>query len=235
MCRRIALMHSQIFFVEMANQKAPDARLERNAADGLFAKPSSLILSGYQLGLPFSGPFGLSRNKNPKEKIMKLEELTVEEAVHRSIQTEKNAMDFYRLAAREMQDAEARRVFEVLAGEEREHAASFHQVYTGSDIPSLPNFLETSPLHESDWISALDRIIGEGFNEQKALELAMKKEQQLEEALSRMAEKIADPAVKAVFEMNVRSTHNHYLMIESEYARVMKMVHESDMDTYVRE
>lgn len=166
---------------------------------------------------------------------MKLEELTVEDAVRRSIQTEKNAMDFYHLGAREMRDPGARRVFELLAGEEREHAASFHHVYTGSDIPSLRNFLETPPLHESDWISALDRIIDEGFNEKKALELAMGKEQQLEETLSRMAERVSDPAVKAVFEMNIKSTHNHYLMIESEYARVMGMVHESDMDIYVRE
>jgi len=63
----------------------------------------------------------------------------------------------------------------------------------------------------------------------------MVKEQQLEEALLKMAGQIADPDVKAVFEMNARETHNHYLMIESEYARLMGMVHESDMDTYVRE
>jgi rubrerythrin len=166
---------------------------------------------------------------------MNIENLTVEEAVRRSIQTEKNAMDFYRLGALEMRDADAKRVFEVLAGEEREHAGSFYDVYTGADIPSLDDFLAVPPLHESDWISALDRIIDEGFNEQKALELAMHKERQLEEAMGKMVERIPDPAVKAVFEMNIRSTHNHYLMIESEYARVMGMVHESDMDIYVRE
>jgi len=33
-------MQSQILNSAMAKQKAPDARLERNAADGLFAKPS---------------------------------------------------------------------------------------------------------------------------------------------------------------------------------------------------
>jgi rubrerythrin len=166
---------------------------------------------------------------------MKIEDLTVQEAVRRSIQTEKNAMDFYRLAALEMRDAEARRVFEVLAGEERAHAATFYDVYTGPDIPSLEAFLNQHPLHESDWISALERIIESGFNEQKALELAMQKEQQLEEAMTRMVERIPDPAVKEVFELNIRSTHNHYLLIESEYARVMGMVHESDMDIYVRE
>jgi hypothetical protein len=50
-----------------------------------------------------------------------------------------------------------------------------------------------------------------------------------------MAGRMTDPEVKAVYELNVRETHNHYLLIESEYARIMKMVHESDMDIYVRE
>jgi rubrerythrin len=166
---------------------------------------------------------------------MGIDTLSVQEAVRRSIQIEKNAMDFYRLGALEMRDPDAKRVFEVLAGEEKEHAATFYEVYTGTDIPSLAPFLDQPPQHESDWISALDRIIDTGFNEQKALELAMTKEQQLEEAMRQMVEKISDPSVKAVFELNIRSTHNHYLMIESEYARVMGMVHESDMDIYVRE
>ncbi len=166
---------------------------------------------------------------------MNLENLTVQEAVHRSIQTEKNAMDFYRLGARKMQDPEAVRVFELLSREEAGHARSFYEIYTGSDIPSLQDFLGQPPHHESDWLIALNKIIDSGFNEQKALELAMQKELQLEEVMTRMVERIPDPAVKAVFEMNIRETHNHYLMIESEYARVMAMVHESDMDIYVRE
>jgi len=166
---------------------------------------------------------------------MNIENLTVQEAVRRSIQTEKNAMDFYRLCALEMRDADAKRVFEILTGEEREHAGTFYDVYTGNDIPSLQEFLAIPPLHESDWISALEQIIDSGFNEQKALELAMQKEQQLEESMTRMVERIPDKAVKEVFELNIRSTHNHYLMIESEFARVMGMVHESDMDIYVRE
>ncbi|HLO25838.1 MAG TPA: ferritin family protein [Geobacteraceae bacterium] len=161
--------------------------------------------------------------------------ITIQEAVRRSLQTEKNAMDFYRLGARKMQDAEAKRVFEVLAGEERGHAGTFYKVYTGEDIPSLDAFLDQPPQNESDWLASLNRLIDADFNEQKALELAMEKEQQLEEGLSRMAERIPDPSVRGVFELNIRETHNHYLMIESEYARVMGMVHESDMDTYVRE
>ncbi|HTP64270.1 MAG TPA: ferritin family protein, partial [Geobacteraceae bacterium] len=136
---------------------------------------------------------------------MDFDKITVQDAIRRSMLTEKNAMDFYRLGALKMRDAEARRVFELLSGEERDHAESFYRIYTGEDVPSLEAFLAHPPYHESDWMAALDKLIEAGFNEQKSLELAMQKELQLEERLSKMAENISDPAVRAVFEMNVKS------------------------------
>lgn len=166
---------------------------------------------------------------------MDFSNISVQEAVKRSIQTEKNAMDFYRLGARKMQNPDAIRVFELLASEERDHAGTFYKVYTGTDIPSLEAFLDQAPQSESDWLLSLNRLLGTDFNEQKALELAMDKETQLEEALNRMVAQISDPAVKAVFALNARETHNHFVLIESEYARVMGMVHESDIDIFVRE
>jgi len=63
----------------------------------------------------------------------------------------------------------------------------------------------------------------------------MEREKNLEEALLETAAKIGDTAVRSVFELNAKETHNHYLLIESEYARLMGMVHETDMDTFVRE
>ncbi len=63
----------------------------------------------------------------------------------------------------------------------------------------------------------------------------MEKEQRLEESLRDMAAKINNPDVRAIFEENAKSTHNHYVIIESEYARLMGMVHETDIDTFVRE
>lgn len=161
--------------------------------------------------------------------------IDVQEAVRRSIQTEKNAMNFYQLGARQMQNADARKTFELLAREEREHAGQFHRIYTGSDIPSLEAFLDSPFDNESSWVASITRLVGSDFTEQKALELAMEREKNLEEALLETAAKISDAAVKAVFELNAKETHNHFLLIESEYARLMGMVHETDMDTYVRE
>jgi len=161
--------------------------------------------------------------------------INVQEAIKRSIQTEKNAMNFYQLGARQMNDAAARKTFELLAREEREHAGHFYRIYEGTDIPSLETFLDAAPDNESSWISSITRIVGSDFTEQKALELAMEREKNLEETLLETAGKFPDGPVKAVYELNARETHNHYLLIESEYARIMGMVHETDIDTYVRE
>ncbi|KAB0672410.1 ferritin family protein [Oryzomonas sagensis] len=161
--------------------------------------------------------------------------INVQEAVKRSIQTEKNAMNFYQVGAKQMRDTAARRTFEVLAREEREHAGQFYRIYDGKDIPSLDQFLDTPPDNESSWMASISRLIDEDFTEQKALELAMEREQNLEQTLLETAAKVNDSGVRAVYELNAKETHNHYLMIESEYARVMGMVHETDMDTYVRE
>jgi len=161
--------------------------------------------------------------------------IDVQEAIKRSIQTEKNAMNFYQLGAKQMKDADARRIFELLAGEEREHAAQFYKIYKGTDIPSLDAFLDALVDNESSWIITITRSISADFTEKKAMELAMEKEKNLEESLRVTASKIDDPEIKAVYELNANETHHHYEMIESEYARLMGMVHETDMDIFVRE
>lgn len=161
--------------------------------------------------------------------------INIQEAVKRSIQTEKNAMNFYQLGAEKMNNPDARRTFELLAREEREHAAHFYKIYQGSDIPSLEAFLDAAPDNESSWVSTIARLISADFTEQKALELAMEREQNLEEALLETAAKIDIPEIKAVYDLNAKETHHHYELIESEYARLMGMVHESDIDTFVRE
>jgi len=162
-------------------------------------------------------------------------DIDVQDAIKRSIQTEKNAMHFYQLGARQMKDPVARSTFELLAREEREHAGQFYRIYKRSDIPSLDAFLDQPPDNESSWMSSINRLITADFSEKRAMELALEREKGLEETLLETASRVVDDEVRAVFEMNARETHNHYLLIESEYARIMGMVHEMDMDTYVRE
>jgi rubrerythrin len=159
----------------------------------------------------------------------------VQEAIKQAIQTEKNAMNFYELGAKQMKDQDAKRMFEQLAKEEREHAAHFFRAYTGNDLGSFDEFMSAPPQNESVWITSIQKVIGPDFSEQKALEVAMEKETNLEKALRETAARMTDPSVREVFELNAKETHNHFLTIESEYARIMAMVDESDMDTFVRE
>jgi rubrerythrin len=163
------------------------------------------------------------------------ENIDVQAALKRSIQTEKNARDFYRLGAGHMKDPEARKTFELLAREEAEHARWFYDIYEGGDMPDFDTFMDQAPDTDSDWLNDLEKQQLEGLTERKAMELAMEKELRLEEALRQLAGRIDDPKVREVFLRNAQSTHQHYELIESEYARLMGMVHETDIDTYVRE
>ncbi|MDY0300693.1 MAG: ferritin family protein [Trichlorobacter sp.] len=161
--------------------------------------------------------------------------INLQEAIKSSIYTEKGAMDFYQQAAKQMTDPEAKRIFELLAREEREHAASFYKMYKGDDLPDFDQLMSESAGKDSTWQDALATLLDKDCNAQHAMELAMKKELQLEAVLKEIAESITDPDVKAVYLQNAHDTHNHYILIESEYAHQMGMVHESDIDTFVRE
>ena len=161
--------------------------------------------------------------------------IDLKDAVRRAMQTEKNAMDFYLRGAEMMKNAEAKKVFALLAREESEHAEWFYNVYPGDDIADLKEFLAAGADQDSEWMKELSQVNAAGFDERKAMELAMEKEKNLAEHLRALAEKIKDPEVRKIFEQNAKSTDHHYQIIESEYARLMGMVHETDMDTFVRE
>lgn len=161
--------------------------------------------------------------------------IDLQDAVRRAMQTEKNAMDFYLRGAEIMKNAEAKKVFTLLAREESEHAEWFYNVYPGDDIADLKEFLNSDADQDSEWMKELTQLNAAGFDERKAMELAMEKEKNLAEHLRALAKKIEDPKVREIFEQNATSTDHHYQIIESEYARLMGMVHETDMDTFVRE
>lgn len=158
-----------------------------------------------------------------------------QDAIKQAMQTEKDAMDFYQLAAKQMRNKEAKRMFEQLAKEEKAHAHQFYKAYLGGGLGSFEEFMAAPPELESTWFSSINKVIESDFTEGKALEVAMERESTLEQTLLETAAKIKDPAVRELFERNAKETHNHYLTIESEYSRIMAMVDDADMDTFVRE
>ena len=163
------------------------------------------------------------------------QEMKLQEAIKLAIQTEKDVMDFYLKAASLTENERGKKVFEQLAKEEKEHAEHFFKIYTGSDLGSFNEFITQPPSSGHVMLKQLEKSLNENVHERKAMELAMKEEEDLAKSLRMAAERIVDPCVRAVFERMAVETENHYAIIESEYAHMMGMVHETDIDTYVRE
>lgn len=163
------------------------------------------------------------------------QELKMLEAIKFAIQTEKDVMDFYLKAASLTSNERGKKIFEQLAKEEREHAGHFFKVYSGSDLGSFEEFMAEPPRSSHAMLKQLEKALDENIHERKAMELALKEEEDLVKNLRMTASHIVDPAVRAVFDRMAVETETHYAIIESEYARMMGMVHETDINTYVRE
>lgn len=163
------------------------------------------------------------------------QEMKMKEAIKLAIQTEKDVMDFYLKAASLTSNERGKKVFEQLASEEREHAQHFFAIYTGTDLGSFEEFIVQPPSAGHAMLKQLEKALDENVHERRAMELAMKEEEDLVKSLRLAASRIVDPGVREVFERMAKETENHYALIESEYAHVMGMVHETDIDTYVRE
>lgn len=162
-------------------------------------------------------------------------EYTLQEALALAIRAEKDSMDFYRKAASVAKNERAKKVFDLLANEEVAHLKAFFDHYKGREFGDLASYM-TSPVDEKNptYVKLL-KGIDENTAEQKAMELALMEEKECIGQYTQLAAGVVDPAVRSVFERVVKETQGHYELIESEYAHIMGMVHESDQDTFVRE
>lgn len=163
------------------------------------------------------------------------QEMKLLEAIKIAIQTEKDVMDFYLKAAALTKNQRGKKVFEQLAKEEREHAGHFFKIYTGSDLGNFEEFMAQPAKSDHAMLRQLEKALDENVHERKAMELALKEEEDLAKNLRMTASRIVDPVVRAVFDRMSEETEHHFAIIESEYAHMMGMVHETDIDTYVRE
>jgi len=163
------------------------------------------------------------------------QEFNHQEAIKIAVQNEKDLMCFYLRAAEKTSDAAGRKVFEQLASDEEEHANHFFRHYRGDDLGSISEFMKGPCLWSEAMIKEIDELVDVQTKDRRAMEIAMQKEQHLEQSLRATAKQIVDPGVRIIFDQMAKETRHHFEIIESEYARLMGMVHETDIDTYVRE
>ncbi len=163
------------------------------------------------------------------------QEYVHQEAIKVAIESEKQLMCFYQKAAEMVTDAGGKQVFDRLAAEKKEHVGTFFKHYRGRDFGSYDEFISSPCSAETEVLRELREIIDEQVKERRAREIALNKEEQFAKLLLGKARQIVDPGVRAVFTKMAEASRRHYEIIESEYARGMRMPHESDIDTYVRE
>jgi len=163
------------------------------------------------------------------------QEFDLQNALKFAIQTEKDVMDFYKRAASITKNERGKKVFTQLAGEEKEHVGHFFHLYRGGDLGSIDQFLARPAHVDTALMVKLEKALNENVHERKAMEIALQEEESLAKNLRQTAGRIVDPMVRAVFERMAKETEEHFALIESEYAHLMGMVHETDIDTYVRE
>ena len=151
------------------------------------------------------------------------EQFNVQAALKAAMQTEKDAMDFYKFGAQQMPDDKARASFEILAKDEMQHARMFYNAYKGTDIPSFEAFINAPPDSNSTWWKGLQQLMLGDFDERKALELAIEQEEALEKELRATASKISDPEIRAIYEANASSTHGHAILVTEDYKSMFGM------------
>lgn len=163
------------------------------------------------------------------------QEFNMQNALKFAIQTEKNTMDLYKHAESIIINPRGKKVFAQLAAEEAEHVGHLFKVYRGQEYGSVAEYLSSPPQLDHSDIRQLDLALSNNAHERKAMELALNIEQELAKSLYLTASNTVDPSVRMVFERLAKETENHFALIESEYAHLMAMVHETDVDIYVRE
>lgn len=151
-------------------------------------------------------------------------EETVQQAIYRSMLTEKDAMDFYRSASQYVSNPDAKKMLELLAHEEREHAEWFHRICNQVDLDEFLRLIESGPAADSDWLNKLNEIVDRKNGELEVLQLAMRQEKDLEKELVQIAAETTSDDVRQIYQANIESTRRHFEMIAEEYNRLKELL-----------
>ena len=163
------------------------------------------------------------------------QEMKHKEALKIAIETGKGMICFYRRAAEIVADEGAKTFFNRLAKEKEEQAGKLFRFYQGDEYSSLDEYINSSCTFNAEAMKELNSLSDMVIKERRAREIAMEKEQNLEHVLRGKAKQVIDPGVRKIFDQLAKASSYHYQIVESEYARMMGMPHETDIDTYVRE
>jgi rubrerythrin len=163
------------------------------------------------------------------------QELSSHDAINFVIETQKSLAGFYQAAAGRVANESGQRVFARLADETRSRLAHNYQLHYGSGHCAFDSFMASPMLGDSAMLHELQQQLTADLNDHQAREIAIREELDIEQRLHLYARNILNPIARDILLQAAAETGRHAQIIESEYAHTMRMVHETDIDTYVRE
>ncbi len=126
------------------------------------------------------------------------------DALRIAIATERSGLEFYTRASRITKDARGRRVFEKLAGEEKEHLAKLEARYRellGQDpqLDSRPTFLFFKGAANGLFAAGTDQLSKAGVDDRQALMIGIRCERGSHKFFKRYGERFEDSEGKRIF------------------------------------
>jgi Fur family ferric uptake transcriptional regulator len=147
--------------------------------------------------------------------------LFARDALRVAIATERSGRDFYARAARLTQDKRGRKIFEQLAGEEKEHLAMLEARYAellrqDPELESRPTFLFFKGAAHGLFAAGAEQL-SKGMNDREALMIGIKCERGSHRFFKRYGEKFEDSEGKQIFLEFADEERAHLELLIREY------------------
>jgi Fur family transcriptional regulator, ferric uptake regulator len=161
------------------------------------------------------------RRSVPQEEVA-TELLFARDALRIAIATERSGLEFYTRAARLTKDARGRRVFQKLAGEEKEHLGTLEARYRrllaqDPQLDSRPTFLFFKGAANGLFAAGTDELSRGGVDDRQALMIGIRCERGSHRFFKRYGERFEDSEGKQIFLEFADEERQHLDLLIREY------------------
>jgi Fur family ferric uptake transcriptional regulator len=155
-----------------------------------------------------------------------LDAVFARDALRMAIATERSGLEFYTRAARLARDSRGKRVFERLAGEEREHLGTLEARYRQlvaqhEDLESHPTFLFFKGAANGLFAAGADELRRRGMDDRKALEIGMRCERGSHLFFKRYGERFEESEGRRIFLEFADEERDHFELLVRERRALM--------------
>lgn len=143
------------------------------------------------------------------------------DALRMAMATEKSGLEFYTRAARQTSDTRGRRVFQKLAGEEREHLAKLERRYRDlsaqdPQLESRPRFLFFKGAASGLFASGAEAL-RRGVDDEQALRIGIRCERGSHRFFKRYADRFEESEGKQIFQEFAEEERDHLELLIAEH------------------